>query len=198
MALTTEIESVNQMLGHIGEAPINSLADSAALPISGSIALTTLREVAKEVQTEEWHFNTVTDFEPILESDGRLKLPDNTLFADAVSLSNDYVQRGLYMYNRKGRTYIFTATVKVDLTEQLDWDDLPEPARRYITLRASRIFQGRIVGSRELEALIAVDEMQARARLQELDSQSSDRTIFDSPDVYYRLGVNRNYNVTTS
>ena len=197
MALTTEIESVNQMLGHIGEAPINSLADSAALPISGSLALTTLREVAKEVQTEEWHFNTVTDFEPILESDGRLKLPDNTLFADAVSLSNDYVQRGLYLYNRKDRTYIFTATVKVDLTEQLDWDDLPEPARRYITLRASRIFQGRIVGSRELEALIAVDEMQARARLQELDSQSSDRTIFDSPDVHNRLGVNRNYNVTT-
>ena len=51
MALTTEIESVNQMLGHVGEAPINSLADTAALPISASIALTTLREIAKEVQT---------------------------------------------------------------------------------------------------------------------------------------------------
>ena len=196
MALTTEIERVNQMLGHIGEAPINSLTDSSALPISGSIALTTLREVAKEVQTEEWHFNTVTDFEPTLEPDGRLKLPDNTLFADPVDLSKDYVQRGVYLYNRKDRTYTFTTTVKVVLTEQLDWDALPEPARGYITLRASRIFQGRIVGSRELESLIAVDEMQARARLQELDSQSSDRTIFDSTDVYYRLGARRNYNVS--
>jgi len=195
MALTTEIESVNQMLGHIGEAPINSIADTAALPISGSVALTTLREVAKEVQTEEWHFNTISNYEPILEGDGRLRLPDNVLFVDPVSSSDDYVQRGLYLYNRKDRTFTFTTTVKVDLTEQLVWDDLPEPARRYITLRAARIFQGRIVGSRELEALIAVDEMQARARLQELDAQSSDRTIFDSSDVYYRLGVNRKYNV---
>tara|TARA_R100000700_G_scaffold35077_1_gene43473 strand:+ start:326 stop:919 length:594 start_codon:yes stop_codon:yes gene_type:complete len=195
MALTTELESVNQMLGHIGEAPVNSLADTAALPISGSIALTTLREIAKEVQTEEWHFNTISKYEPILEADGKLRLPDNTLFVDPVDKSDDYVQRGLYLYNRKDKTFIFTSTVEVDLTEQLAWDDLPEPARRYITLRASRVFQGRIVGSRELESLIAADEMQARARLQELDSQSSDRTIFDSSDVYYRLGVNRKYNV---
>jgi hypothetical protein len=196
MALTTEIESVNQMLGHIGEAPVNSLADTAALPISGSIALTTLREVAKEVQTEEWHFNTVTDHEISPNGDSKIPLPATTLFVDAVNSTDDFVQRGLFLYNRKDRTFTFTSAVKVDLTEQLDWDDLIEPARRYITLRASRIFQGRIVGSRELEALIAVDEMQARARLQELDSQSSDRTIFDSADVYYRLGVNRKYNVS--
>ena len=195
MALTTELESVNQMLGHIGEAPINSLADTAALPISASTALNVLREVAKEVQTEEWHFNTITDYEPILEADGKLRLPDNTLFVDGVKSTDDVVQRGLYLYNRKDRTSIFTSTIKVDLTTQLDWDDLPEPARRYITLRASRIFQGRLVGSRELEALIAVDEVQARARLQELDSQSSDRTIFDSQDVYHRIGVRRKYNV---
>jgi len=196
MALTTEIESVNQMLGHIGEAPVNSLADTAALPISGSIALTTLREVAKEVQTEEWHFNTVTDHEISPDGDSKIPLPATTLFVDAVNSTDDFVQRGLFLYNRKDRTFTFTSAVKVDLTEQLDWDDLIEPARRYITLRASRIFQGRIVGSRELEALIAVDEMQARARLQELDAQSSDRTIFDSADVYYRLGVNRKYNVS--
>lgn len=195
MALTTELESVNQMLGHIGEAPVNSLADTAALPISGSLALTTLREVAKEVQTEEWHFNTVKDHPISPNGDNKIPLPENTLFVDAVDKSNDYVQRGLFLYNRKDRTFTFTASVKLDLTEQLTWDDLPEPARRYITLRAARIFQGRVVGSRELEALIAVDEMQARARLQELDSQSSDRTILDSADVYYRLGMRRQYKV---
>ena len=186
MALTTELESVNQMLGHIGEAPVNSLADTAALPISGSIALTTLREVAKEVQTEEWHFNTVKDHEISPNGDSKIPLPPTTLFVDAVDTTDDYVQRGLFLYNRKDRTFTFTSSVKLDLTEQLDWDDLPEAARRYITLRASRIFQGRIIGSRELESL-----------LQELDSQSSDRTIFDSDDVYYRLGVNRKYNVIT-
>jgi len=147
------------------------------------------------VQSEEWHFNTVTDYEPIREVSGKLRLPDNTLFADAKSKQNDVVQRGLYLYNRKDRTDVFSETLKIDLTVQLDWDELPEVARRYITLRASRIFQGRMVGSSELQSLIAVDEMQSRARLLELDSQSSDRTIFDSEDVLRRIGVERNYNI---
>ncbi|MAD94610.1 MAG: phage tail protein [Rhodobacteraceae bacterium] len=195
MALTTELESVNQMLGHIGEAPVNSLADTAALPISASTALTVLREVSKEVQTEEWHFNTVTDYEPVKEDTGKLRLPDETLFVDSVDTDMDVVQRGYYLYNRKDRTDVFSETFKVDLTVQLTWDELPEVARRYVTLRASRIFQGRIVGSTELQSLIAVDEMQARARLLELDAQSSDRTIFDSEDVYRRIGVQRNLNI---
>ena len=195
MALTTELESVNQMLGHVGEAPVNSLADTAALPISASTALTTLREVSKEVQTEEWHFNTVTDYEPIKEDTGKLRLPDETLFADAVDKTVDVVQRGVYLYDRKNQTSVFSATLKVDLTVQLGWDELVEVARRYITLRASRIFQGRVVGSAELQSLIALDEMQARARLLELDAQSSDRTIFDSEDVARRIGVHRNYNI---
>lgn len=195
MALTTELESVNQMLGHIGEAPINSISNEAALPISASTALVVLREVSKEVQTEEWHFNTVTDYEPFKEASGKLKLPENTLFVDATDTRKDVVQRGLYLYDRKEQTDVFTETIKVDLTVQLDWDELTEVARRYITLRASRIFQGRMVGSTELQSLIALDEMQARARLLELDSQSSDRTIFDSEDVYRRIGVHRNYNI---
>lgn len=195
MALTTELESVNQMLGHIGEAPVNSLADTAALPISASTALTVLREVSKEVQTEEWHFNTITDYEPVKEDTGKLRLPDETLFVDSVDTDMDVVQRGYYLYNRKDRTDVFSETFKVDLTVQLTWDELPEVARRYVTLRASRIFQGRIVGSAELQSLIAVDEMQARARLLELDAQSSDRTIFDSEDVYRRIGVQRNLNI---
>ena len=195
MALTTELESVNQMLGHVGEAPVNSLADTAALPISASTALTALREVAKEVQTEEWHFNTITGYEPVKEDTGKLRLPDNVLFVDAVDTSLDVVQRGLYLYNRKTHTTIFNETFKVDLTVQIEWDELPEVARRYITLRASRIYQGRVVGSAELQSLIALDEMQSRARLLELDAQSSDRTIFNSEDVARRIGVHRNYNI---
>ena len=189
MALTTELESVNQMLGHIGEAPVNTLADSAALPISASTALTALREVSKEVQTEEWHFNTITNYT------GKLRLPDETLFVDAVDKTRDVVQRGLYLYDRKNQTDIFSETFKVDLTVQLSWDELVEVARRYITLRASRVFQSRIIGSTELQSLIALDEMQARARLLELDSQSSDRTIFDSENVARRVGVHRNPNI---
>ena len=59
--LTTQLEAVNSMLGHIGEAPVDSIATPSSLPISASTALTILDEVSREVQSDGWHFNTEYD-----------------------------------------------------------------------------------------------------------------------------------------
>lgn len=190
--LTTKLEAVNSMLGHIGESPVNSISSSASLPISAATASGILDEISREVQSEGWHFNT-TNKHTLSPLDGKITLPDNTLHVDALDKHVDVVQRGLSLYDRENNTTTFTKDLNVVLMVLLDWDDLHETARRYITLRASRVFQGRMVGSRELEALIARDEYQARARLEEMDSSGSDRTIFDNYDVASRIGINRNY-----
>ena len=77
----------------------------------------------------------------------------------------------------------------------LDFTDLPEQARRYITLKGSRVFQARTVGSQELEQQILRDELKARYTLEEMDGQGADRTIFDNYDVASCLGINRNYDL---
>tara|TARA_R100001440_G_scaffold25387_2_gene41459 strand:+ start:302 stop:886 length:585 start_codon:yes stop_codon:yes gene_type:complete len=191
--LTSQLESVNVMLGHIGEAPINTLTGS--LPVSATTALSTLNEVSKEIQSEGWHFNSEKDV-TLSPVDGTITVPTNAVQVDAEDKTIDLVQRGSSLFDRANNTSTFEKSVKVNLIRLLDWDSLPEEARRYITLRASRIFQGRTVGSRELEALIARDEYQARSRLEESDYGSSDRTIFDNYDAATRIGVNRNYDIS--
>ena len=190
--LTSQLESVNVMLGHIGESPINTL--TGVLPVSASTALSALNEVSKEVQSEGWHFNSEKNvtLSPVA---GSITVPTDAVQVDSDDKSLDVVQRGGVLFDRANNTSTFTESIKVNLIRLLDWDDLPEEARRYITLRASRIFQGRIVGSRELEALIARDEYQARSRLEESDYGSSDRTIFDNYDAATRIGLNRNYDI---
>jgi len=190
--LTSQLESVNVMLGHIGESPINTLTGS--LPISATTALAALNEVSKEVQSEGWHFNSEKNV-TLAPVSGRITVPSDAVQVDTDDKSLDIIQRGSVLFDRANNTTTFTKSIKVNLLRLLDWDSLPEEARRYITLRASRIFQGRTVGSRELEALIARDEYQARARLEESDYGSSDRTIFDNYDVATRIGVNRNYDI---
>jgi hypothetical protein len=190
--LTSQLESVNVMLGHIGESPINTLTGS--LPISATTALAALNEVSKEVQSEGWHFNSEKNV-TLSPVDGSITVPSDAVQVDTDDKSLDIIQRGSVLFDRANNTTTFTKSIKVSLLRLLDWDSLPEEARRYITLRASRIFQGRTVGSRELEALIARDEYQARARLEESDYGSSDRTIFDNYDVATRIGVNRNYDI---
>lgn len=193
--LTTKLEAVNSMLGHIGEAPVNTISNATALPISASVAVSVLDETSREVQLQGWHFNTEVDVELTPDGDGNITIPDNAVGVDTVDTTLDVTQRGLRLYNRKERTYAFNSSIKVHVTYLFDWDDLNEHARRYITLRAARVFQGRMVGSRELEALLARDEYMARAALEETDYQNSDRTIFDNIDAAQRIGINRNYDI---
>jgi len=192
--LTSQLESVNVMLGHIGESPINTL--SGILPISATTALAVLNEVSKEIQSEGWHFNSEKNVALSPDTDNNsITVPTDAVQVDADDKSVDIVQRGSVLFNRTDNTDTFTESIKVNLVRLLDWDSLPEEARRYISLRASRVFQGRTVGSRELEALIARDEYQARSRLEESDYGNSDRTIFDNFDAATRIGINRNYDI---
>ena len=191
--LTTELEAVNTMLGHLGEAPINPISNTAALPVAAATAVSVLAEVSREVQSEGWYFNTEHNVTLSPDSDGKIILDSDVVEADVVDSTLDTAQRGSKLFDRKNNTLVFTRDLKVTLTRLLAWDDLPEPARRYITLRSARIFQGRLLGSRELEALIARDEYLAKSRLEEFDANTADRTIFDNMDTAVRIGINRTY-----
>ena len=192
---TTQLEAVNSMLGHIGESPVNSISDTSAVPVSVSVAIAALNEVSKDVQSEGWHFNTETDvkYSPV---GGSITVPADIIQFDPIDTSLDIVQRGATLFDRKNNTTTFTSDLTVNQMRLLDWDSLPEVARRYIILKASRVFQGRIIGSRELESLIARDEYVARANLLEADGSTSDRTIFDNYDTSARVGINRNYDIS--
>jgi hypothetical protein len=194
--LTSKLEAVNSMLGHIGESPVNSISNTNALPVSAATAISALDEISRSVQSEGWQFNTEVNVTLAPAGDGSITLSEDILELDPIDTSIDVVQRGLSLFDRSNNTQSFTKALKVNQTRLLDWESLPEPARRYITLQASRVFQGRVVGSRELEALIARDEYKAYAALTEFDSGSSDRTIFDNYDMAARIGLNRNYDLT--
>ena len=192
--LTTKLEAVNSMLGHIGESPVNTIADTNALPVSVALATVILDETSREVQSEGWHFNTENNIN-LSPVNNTITLDEDILEIDAIDTSIDVTQRGTTLYDRKNNTESFTSDITVTLIRYLEWDKMPEVARRYITLKASRIFQTRLVGSRELEQLIARDEFNARARLINQDGVTSDRTIFDNYDAVLRIGINRNYDI---
>lgn len=194
--LTSQLEAVNSMLGHIGESPVNSISDNSALPISAATAISVLEEVSRAVQAEGWHFNTELGVSISPAGDNTITLSDDILEVDAVDTTIDIVQRGLSLFDRANNVSTFTQDLVVNLTRYLPWDNLPEAARRYVTLRASRVFQGRLVGSRELESLIARDEYNARADLMDAEANTSDKTIFDSYDAAIRIGINRNYDLS--
>ena len=194
--LTSKLDAVNIMLGYITEAPVNSIASTVALPPSAALAKGVLDEVSREVQQEGWHFNTAQDYTLEANASGKFVLPDNVVQVDTVDTSYDVVQRGTALFDRKHYTDIFTEDeLKVNITFLLEYEELPEQARRYIALKASRMFANRLVGSREIEALIYRDEIRAKAAMEEAEGNNSDRTIFDNYDTATRIGINRRFDL---
>jgi len=183
MATTTQLDAVNSMLSAIGEAPVNSLSSGL---VEAEIAETILNTVDREVQSMGWHFNTELSKSYAQNPSGEILLGTDILRADATleADSPDLVQRGLKMYDRRNHTFNIGASTKLDVVVQLDFDDLPEVCKRYITLRATRIFQDRIVGSNTLHDFQIRDEERALFELKEFDKAADDHNIFDNYDTF--------------
>jgi|TARA_Y100000296_G_scaffold58232_1_gene67079 hypothetical protein len=183
----TELEAVNTMLVTIGEQPVSSLDNLAGLQ-DASIARQILSNISRAVQSKGWVFNLDLQVTYTPDSNGQIILGSNVIRIDSTSkvrsTSKDIVERGGRLYDRERNTSVFTDAVKVDRVVVLNFDDLPEAARRYIATRSARVFHDRVVGSGELHRFFQEDEGQAWSELLEYESDVGDYTIFDDYDVY--------------
>ena len=184
---TTELEAINTMLSTIGESPVNMVEDTGNVDVV--IARQILQTASREVQARGWHFNTEINYTITPDSDGYLVLPKTVLKVDTVypDSSKDVVVRGSRLYDREKHTYVFTDAVKVDMTILLTFDELPEVARNYVTIRASRIFQERVVGSDTLHAFNSQDEARAMVSLMEYEADTADLNILSGNYSVYRI-----------
>jgi hypothetical protein len=185
LAGTTQLESINTMLSMIGQAPINSL--SGTLPLDATIATNTLTEILREVQAAGWHFNTEFKVTLALDDDSKIPLGTNVMRVDLdptrySKRSYDVVKRGGFLYEKNDHTYVFTKAVDATIIYYLEFEELPENVKRYITIRAGRIFADRVVGERELHGFTTQEELNALAILKQEEADTANHNIFDSFD----------------
>ena len=178
MTATTELEAVNIMLAAIGESPVNTL--TGTLPVDVKLAQTTLEEVNKEVQTEGWSFNTEINVELTRDGSNHIALASNVLIVDPNIHDHpdvDAIQIGLKLYDRKEHTYEFDDDLKCTVVYFRTFDEIPEPAKRYINIKAARIFVDRLVSDEGLRTYTQQDEVRARSILMETDLSNADHNI---------------------
>lgn len=132
---------VNNMLGTMGEAPLNAIDD--AHPYRGA-CVSILSTVNREFQARGWWFNREQlTLEPSA-LDGSLYLP-----GDAISVRTEdrnYVQRYRRLYNLDGGTYVFTASEDVEIVRLVPFEETPELYAAYCAAEATQRFQKRYDG----------------------------------------------------
>lgn len=187
--LTTELSAVNEMLSAIGEQPVNSLTGTNVGDVT--TALTKLREVSRELQSNGWEFNTEIEYPLSRNEDNHIPLPTNLL--KVLVMAGDYPQgkvttRGARLYDTKNHTFVFESNLEGMVVLLLEFTDLPEPARRYITIKAVRAFAAssqvgiddpQYTASSEASALAALKKHEADV------ARAAGHNIFKGPALSY-------------
>ena len=193
-ALMTQLEAVNIILESIEEAPVASLAVSGLRPLEKAKAA--LVEASRLVQSPGWKFNTERDYPLVRDIDGEIPLAPNVLSVDVNPefTEVDPVQRGLRLYDAKNRSYSFPRDLKAAVVFLLEWDELPQAARHYITLKAARTTQGRTPVGDSTYRYTEADETHALLAFSDQESTTGDHNMLrDSWSVASILQYRRDY-----
>ena len=179
-AVSTELDAVNQILSSVGQAPVTTL-DKQNPEVA--IVLNTLREVNKMVQAEGWAFNTETDYELVPDSNSKeIAYASNWLQVDPIenvdNINIDAIRRNGKLYDKKHHTYEFTKNIKVNITWLFDFSDVPPQVQQYITARAARMCATKMIGDREINALLQEQEQLTRAMAMNYETEQGDYSFF--------------------
>jgi hypothetical protein len=193
LTATSKLEGVNTMLTAIGEIPVSSITSATTNDVS--IAISILESTSREVQSRGWFYNTDLNYTLIPNNNNEIELPANTLRVEleGSSRSKNYVERNRKLYDRYNNTFAITDTVKVTIVFYLEFENIPEVARQYITIRAARIFQDRMLVSSELHKFHEIDELQAYMALKEAEGDIGRHNILTGNYDVYRILDRANY-----
>jgi len=173
------------MLSAVGSSPVSTLTGQQTA--DAVVAQNILDEVVREVTSQGWAFNYERKVELAPDSDNQIVLGTDVARIDNTPGYNtdyDVVQRGNKLYDRKSHSYTISETLTCDVIYFMEFDDTPEAARRYMMIRAARIFQDRMVGSGNHHTYNMTDEVKALTDLKEHEGDTADHSIFDNYDVY--------------
>ena len=196
--VSTELDAVNSILMSVGETPVNTLTVQSP---EVAIAQKTLRQVCREIQAEGWSYNTENEYPINTDTNNQVIVPNNVLQMDlnifqhgkdydVVIRSDNGVKK---VYDKKGHSFVFENCDKLyfDMIWMIDFEDLPQAFKDYITVRASRIASNRMVNNPQSARLLESDEAGLRALALEYETKQADHNIFN--DYQYQQDANTTY-----
>lgn len=189
-----ELDAVNEILSSIGSSPVSSLEDDNNVDVINAKRI--LNGVSLEIQGRGWWFNTLVDveLEPEVEGYGKNReylVPCPNSYLKYTAHGYKLIRREGYFFDNVTQTMSFPDGIKLDLLiKKLEFNDLPDQARKYITVRSSRIFQMRYLSAEDLDAHLQIEETQALSDMIDYDLEAGQYNIF-SDEGYISSGIYR-------
>ena len=172
--LMSELDAVNKILAATGDSPVATLDDSYS---QSKIALQELRRATRNIQLQGWWFNEEQGVELQPNTAGFITLGTNVLQAFSKEGDGYIIQRGNSLYNRDKRTYKFDKPVSVDMILGLEWDELPEQARIYISDLAAVRFNNGFFGAQDVKQVLERNLQLSQVEMESADTEARDTNL---------------------
>lgn len=172
----SELEAVNEILSSIGSSPVDTLDESLDVDVINAKRL--LEATSREIQSRGWYFNTEDSVTLQPDTDSNMvPCPENYLvfYSDGYQL----VRQSGYFFDIASRTSEFPNGLTVTLIRYLQFDELPEAFRKYITVRTARLFQMRFLGAQELDVSLQFAESEAYSAIVDFDLKTGNYNIYN-------------------
>lgn len=139
----TELDAVNHILSAIGSAPVTTLEEDMDIDVVNARRI--LSNVSRDIQRKGWDFNKVTrTLSPRMDNH---HIPwDRTIISLHSTDGSTYVKRGEWLYDMTRGSYEFDKPITVEIVEGVDYDDLPDAFKTYVTAKAAVDFHTRYFG----------------------------------------------------
>lgn len=151
-----ELDAVNDILGAIGEAPMNSL-DASSSDVANARRI--LAATNRTVQAKGWTFNIEESATIMPDSQtGQIPYLQSYLRVMGAGGQGQYINRRGYVFDRTGNTDEFDGPIQVDLVRLRGFYEMPVCFRDLIVCKASRQFNRNFYGQQEIEQALAEQE----------------------------------------
>jgi|TARA_R100000149_G_C5865983_1_gene130764 hypothetical protein len=188
----TEVEAVNRILSTVGGEKISAMTN---LSFTADAAYTALRDAMRDLMSAPYGFNTESDV--VLTPNGSNEIDLSTSGYTGTYISKidfesedagnfDVVIKGTKLYDRNTLSYTaFTGeSYKATVSYYLQFEDLPEAVKSFVTAMAAKDFQAQMVGNPQMDAILTQKFLATRAEFYAFESQQFDYTMFDNFDTF--------------
>ena len=174
----TQLDAVNEIIGTLGEIPVNTLVDPENVDVMNAIRM--LDSVVKDVQSRGWTFNTIPAYSFIPDKNSKIIQWNNNLLSVKFSDKRIVRNRNGRLYDITNNTDRFENTIEAEVIMLIPFEEMPQVFRQYCTVRTARLFNVRYLGDAIMLQELQQEEQQAYAQYMEYEMTMEKNTVLNT------------------
>lgn len=177
----TSLQAVNEILGSMGEAPINTIEEIDN--VDAQNALNMLTNVTEQIEMKGWTFNQVDEYTLTPDKFKKVIPWDSTLLVAQTSDGNYIRNQGGLVFDVSNNTSVFEAPLTISATFYVPFEEMPSVFRQWATVRTARLFVSRFMGDPDLMQELTREEQECYRAVMEYEMMLEGNSMSTNPSV---------------